>query len=105
MGHAGLVNYLLLNGAFVNHQDTLGRSMLATSVFTTSSSLRNQLDIPKLLIKYGAMLDQCDNNNQTPLILATLENSLHIVDLLLSFGADIDAIDNECHQKSILRSS
>jgi ankyrin repeat protein len=76
--------------------------MLATSVFTTttsttnSNSLRNQLDIPKLLIKHGAMLDQCDHNNQTPLILATLENSLHIVDLLLSFGADIDAIDNEC---------
>ena len=98
MGHAGLVNYLLLNGAFVNHQDTLGRSMLATSVFTNNSnSLRNQLDIPKLLIKHGAMLDQCDHNNQTPLILATLENSLHIVDLLLSFGADIDAIDNECY--------
>lgn len=93
MGHYSIVACLLSSGANINHEDLIGRGMLSTAIYTTNK--RSQLDVIKLLIKYGAQLEQLDKNNQTPLILAAQENQIKCVELLLNNGADIDAIDSQ----------
>ncbi len=93
MGHYSIVACLLSSGANINHEDLIGRGMLSTAIYTTNK--RSQLDMIKLLLKYGAKLEQLDKKSQTPLILAAQENQAKCVELLLNSGADIDAIDSE----------
>lgn len=96
MGHLTLVNYLLLNGANINHIDVNHRTPICTSI-QVASSQHNRIEIIKLLIKYGSNLDIADSNHQTPLILAV--QSIHLplscINLLINSGCDIDHIDSE----------
>jgi ankyrin repeat protein len=96
MGHQTLVNYLLLNGANVNHKDLSGRGILSTTIFSTAT-LDIQCEIMKSLLKFNADLNECDENGRTPLILAVQENLELLVEFLVSNQADMDTIDNDCY--------
>jgi len=97
MGHMDLVSILLANGALVNQQDSFGRGILSTVLFSTVSNSQLQLNITQTLIKHNADLNQCDNEQKTPLILAVLENNISFIDLLIQNNADMDAIDSDGH--------
>ncbi|KAM8945676.1 protein phosphatase 1 regulatory subunit 27 [Pelodytes ibericus] len=57
--------------------------------------LSGNLDCVKLLIKYGADIEQRDENGWTPLHMACSDGHPHIARYLLSLGACQDVVNSE----------
>ncbi|OCT62668.1 protein phosphatase 1 regulatory subunit 27 [Xenopus laevis] len=57
--------------------------------------LSGNLECVKLLIKYGADIDQRDENGWTPLHMACSDGYPHIARYLLSLGAQPDAVNSD----------
>ncbi|KAJ5175119.1 uncharacterized protein N7482_000996 [Penicillium canariense] len=57
------------------------------------SATRNNADIARLLIAYGAPLNMVNNYGRTPLHLTALYNSIAVADILLASGAELDIQD------------
>ncbi|KAG8429871.1 hypothetical protein GDO86_014025 [Hymenochirus boettgeri] len=55
--------------------------------------LSGNLECVKLLVKYGADIDQRDENGWTPLHMACSDGHPHIARYLLSLGAQADAVN------------
>jgi ankyrin repeat protein len=53
---------------------------------------RNNLDMVKLLLKFGAKLDVEDEEKMTPLMMISEDSSLELVELLLKKGAKVNAV-------------
>ena len=64
----------------------------ATALMGASHS--GHLEVAKLLIDYGAVIDQRDAQGATPLFIATFQGRLEVVKLLLDRGATIDRQSN-----------
>ncbi|KAI1896711.1 hypothetical protein AGOR_G00097620 [Albula goreensis] len=60
--------------------------------------LSGNLECVKLLVKYGADINQRDEEGWTPLHMACSDGFPHIARYLLSLGANVDA-ENECGEK------
>ncbi|XP_078258030.1 protein phosphatase 1 regulatory subunit 27-like [Rhinoraja longicauda] len=57
--------------------------------------LSGSLDCVKLLLKYGAEVDQRDENGWTPLHIACSDGHADIARYLLSQGARVDAVNDD----------
>uniref|UniRef100_A0A8D0H2U9 Protein phosphatase 1 regulatory subunit 27 n=1 Tax=Sphenodon punctatus TaxID=8508 RepID=A0A8D0H2U9_SPHPU len=57
--------------------------------------LSGNLDCVKLLVKYGANIQQKDENGWTPLHMACSDSYIDIARYLISLGAEMNATNNE----------
>ena len=89
VGHIGVVDFLLKNGANVNYANKIG----VTPLYAASST--NKDEIVKMLLENGADVDKADNIGRTPLWLASNYGNVKVVSLLLDHGANIYKADNE----------
>ena len=53
------------------------------------------MDIVRLLLERGALIDKAKDNGDTPLIIASEEGHVDTVRLLLEKGASIEEVDND----------
>lgn len=77
------VKILIENGSDLN----LKERGVAPLIFFT---LYNNIEVVKLLIENGADLSTTDNNNMTPLLIATSYKHKDLMNLLLYKGSNID---------------
>lgn len=54
----------------------------------------NQIDIARVLLSHGALVDGVDENDSTPLMYAVGEGYIDMVRLLLKHGADVEVVDD-----------
>jgi len=59
-----------------------------------AAAINDHLDICRLLIDKGALVDSKDNDSWTPLHLAAQYDLIEIIHLLCDRGADVEARDN-----------
>ncbi|XP_053561861.1 protein phosphatase 1 regulatory subunit 27 [Bombina bombina] len=64
--------------------------------------LSGNLDTVKLLVKYGADIEQKDENGWTPLHMACSDGHVHIARYLLSLGARQDILNDDGEKPSQL---
>ncbi|KAI9005883.1 ankyrin repeat protein, partial [Gaertneriomyces semiglobifer] len=81
-GHAGVVQYLVDQGADVNHQDNDGWSALHNCASRAGTS------IVKLLLAAGAVVDAKSSTGHTPLMSAAAKGYVDVVQILLTHRAD-----------------
>lgn len=76
----------------INYVNALGRSAFINSI---TGPENRKPDIARLLIEYGADVNQKDPEGQTPLMIAARHNAQHtqIAELLLKNNADINVKD------------
>ena len=86
---AETVQWLIDNGANVNHQDKNGRTSLMFSAM--SGFLKTQ----EALLKNGADPNIQDNDGKTALIFSAQENQLESAKMLVEYNADITIKDND----------
>ena len=88
--HKDIVEYLLSKGADPNqpNADTFERLPLAIAAG------RDNADIARALLKYGAEVDKRDKFGKTPLMWAAKSNSREVAKVLIDNGADVNAVDN-----------
>ena len=79
-----VIDFLLDQGAEINHQDEQGRTPLIIAI-----SQDNRIMV-KLLITNGADVNKPDNSGQTPLMLANERNKSDIIRLLKRNGAKVE---------------
>lgn len=87
-GNITLLNWLIDNGANVNHQDRNGYSALHFS------AQQKILDCAKILIEKGANLEAQDDYGNTPLWVAIFfaKDNHSLVKLLVEKGANLDHV-------------
>jgi len=78
------IDFLLSNGANVNHKNIFGNSPIILATFIGS------IEITEKLILNGASINDKNNNKETPIILASIHAYIEIIQLLLSKGANIN---------------
>lgn len=88
INNISIINYLLNNGADIEHHDTSGNSPLMYAI-----GIRD-LNVIKLLLKRGANPNSVNNNGKSVLIDAILKSDVSIVELLIKNGVDINRYDN-----------
>ena len=88
-GYLELIEELLKHGTGVNMlcNSTSGKGYIPLHV----ASIKNQVEVAKLLISYGADVNAEDANGETALYSATQRGREKIVELLLKCGAKADA--------------
>lgn len=109
------VEILVKNGAKVNIEDVNGHTPLCEAVWTNSITMvqililagakitqshyllhyavqYNQLDIVKLLVSAGSVINLRDSNGNTPLILASRNGHIEIVNILLDHGKSFNNV-------------
>lgn len=104
LGHKGVVELLLENGAKVDIKDNLNNPPLLIALSSTPHWQSKDNSIPKMLLKKGANPNvksgnlRCryieHNHEVTPLILAAKNNNLDLVKVLTNSGADVNLTDN-----------
>ena len=82
-------NFLVLNGANVNHAMDIGRGGIALAV------LAGRLDIIEMYLRNGADIHVVDNSGQTLLMMAASNGHLDVVEVLIEQGVDVGAVDNQ----------
>ena len=81
------VTILLEAGADPNWKDTSG----ITPLYEARCGALSELEVIRLLLDHGAMIDSHDMYGTTPLMLAAQSGSVNIVRLLLERGANVNA--------------
>ena len=76
--------------AKVNLQNEQGASALTWACWSKT----HNVNLVGLLIRYGANVNDCGKNMQTPLATATIKGHTSIVHYLLDKGADVNAADS-----------
>lgn len=84
-----VARYLLIKGADVNESNTSGWTALMSAV-TSGQNARGRIEMVRLLVEWGALVDRRDADGQTALMQAT---DSHIVAYLLEKNADVNAVD------------
>lgn len=92
---------LLKHGVDINHLDRKGKSALIYLFskdhdqrdINGQSELNRRHILLKLLIEYGAKINQSDSDGRTPIMLAINYNDLNSVRILLEDGVDIEQKD------------
>jgi len=74
---------LIRNGANLNFCDENGKTLLM------NASIKNDIDILKVLIKHTDRIDQLDKENHSALHYATKANNSKAVEILINCGARI----------------
>jgi ankyrin repeat protein len=88
VGHVGIAEDLIENGANVNSLDSDGKMAIVYA------SKNGWLDLVKLLVKNGAKLDFIEEDT-TPLMCASEAGHIEIVEYLVKVKAKINAIDSK----------
>ncbi|KAF8771859.1 E3 ubiquitin-protein ligase MIB1 like protein [Argiope bruennichi] len=83
-----LVDFLIQSGASPNIRNFYGQTALHFAVYNHMDNFTDARIIIKLLQHEGIFVDQKDNEEITPLILAVQKNHLEAVEILLYKGAD-----------------
>ena len=88
------VQLLFDHHANINSQDRVGRTSLHwLLVLAYRGSDEKLVDMVRLLLKFGADPNICDNHHRTPLHEASSQGLLEAARLLLSYGAKVDGKD------------
>lgn len=87
--HLNLVEFLVENGADINHDDGETALMIA--------SRQGRLDIVKFLIERGADIDYKEEFGNTALSAATVYGRLDIMKFLIEHGADVNVRSGDDH--------
>ena len=86
------VDLLLKEGAIVTHTATSD----GYTALHASAQNDNSLDVMKLLVNKGAVIDAKETlRGNTPLLYAAYNGFIDSVNFLIEKGADINATDNE----------
>ena len=95
-GMVEIARILLDAGATTNSKSLLGRSPLHAAVEGRPSSfINNHVLLAKLLLEHGAELDMLDDDDRTPLHLASYFGKVEMALTLLNAGAYTNAMDAE----------
>ena len=89
----GLVNtatFLIKFGAKMDLQDKHGQTALHYAAF----NYRESCDVLSCLVKNGANVNACTNDNCTPLMIASENFKVNVVTFLVEHGANLDMQDN-----------
>lgn len=87
------VTYLLQHQASVSTKDIHKRTALHLAMH--SDSIFHSIDIPRMLIEAGAVVNVQDEHGRTPLHYACLVGNPHLARLLLENGADMTMQDEK----------
>ncbi|KAH9995155.1 hypothetical protein F4779DRAFT_636688 [Xylariaceae sp. FL0662B] len=87
-GRPDVVNALLLGGADVNKENEAG----ATALHCISEEKHAAVEVCRILISQGAVVNHKDKAGITPLQKAALVRNLELLGMVLSHGADIEEI-------------
>ncbi|XP_062592067.1 protein TANC1-like [Saccostrea cucullata] len=88
-----VVEALIRAGANVNATENAYYNVRDTSILIAVKN--KHTFVVKVLIEYGADVNKCNLNGETPLIIASRIGSLEIVKLLVENGADVEFLDME----------
>ena len=83
-----IINYLLDQGADVNHENAWSESPLYSSI------RMNNIKIIKIIIKNGGNVNVKNNHGESPLHIAVRIGNIEIIDYLIAQSADPNAKDN-----------
>jgi ankyrin repeat protein/uncharacterized caspase-like protein len=83
-----IVNYLLDQGADVNHKNLWGENPIYSSI------RMNNIEIIKTLIKNGGNVNAKNNHGESPLHIAVSIGNIEVIDYLIAQGADPNAKDS-----------
>ncbi len=87
--NTNLLNWLIDNGANLNHQDKTGFSALH------SAAQEKNFEATEILIKKGANLELKDSWGNTPLMRAINSTTNYkFIELLIQSGANLDNVNN-----------
>lgn len=90
VNHRTEVNVWLLEDDILNGQDALGNMPLHHAV------RHGNLEMVWYLVDHGANLNACNNNDETPLAIASVcKNDVFIVNCLIEKGADTTILDHD----------
>ena len=92
-GNVEEAQQMILNGADVNmtsDKDCFNKGTTPLYI----ASCNGRLEIVKVLIASGALLDKANNDGETPLINAIMNGYLEIVKVLIASGALLDKANN-----------
>ena len=84
-GLLNVVTFLIVHGAKVDQQDKNGKTALHHAVHSR--------DVLSCLIKNGADVNACTNDNCTPLMRASKKGLVNVVTLLIEHGANVELQD------------
>ncbi len=87
-GQTEMARFLLENGAYVDIEDSNGRTPLM------KASADGCLEMAELFVEYGADVNAKDSAGMTPLMHSSLQNQTDTARFLLENGADVNARDN-----------
>jgi len=109
-GLCGLIDLFLQEGANIHKIDYSGDNALMYTLY----GHQEKVDALKILIKNGAKINNLNDSEYSPLILATLNNFTNSIDILLEAGASLEqkgkfggtafihACDNSCYEAASL---
>ena len=94
-----LVKLLIANGAQLNEQSGYGLTPLNCAAIITyrrndDASKENKVNVGSYLIEKGSVVDNRDNDGDTPLLQALFDRFSSFARMLLSRGADYTIVDN-----------
>lgn len=87
-GQTEMTRFLLENGAYVDIEDSGGRTPLMRA------ATDGCLEMAALFVEYGADVNAKDNAGMTPLMHSSSQNQTDTARFLLENGADVNARDN-----------
>lgn len=87
--------YLLSNNLTTSVRNNLGESLILATIKSNNLTKDNKLELIKYLIERGTPIDLADENNVTPIHIASKLQLKDIVDLLINAGANVNVFDNQ----------
>ncbi len=103
-GRVDLVRFLLKNGAKVNHRNKSGDTALTAAASLRGYYFASDTDKDKVveaLVAAGGDINTRDDNDDTPLIIASREGKVGLVRILLESGADMN-LRNKSGQTALM---
>lgn len=88
-------DYLSSNKLTTLVRTDTGETLLHIVIKSSNLTKENKLELVKYLIDRGSPISLSDNNNVTPLHLASQLQLKNIIELLIKAGANINVIDNQ----------
>ncbi len=86
------------NAQYINYQDKLGSSPLHYGINKTYFDAARDLEIAKLMLKYGANVNVADNIGNSPLLGSIIyAKNKDLAEFLIQHGAKVDQTDNQGH--------